>query len=171
MALIDDLVNRIDDQELRQRIKTEVDKLSKQKKFGLVFEDHLPEFTPLYDLDIKVGNTVAQKDSKATVTYTVQSIENDVVTMIDKVTKEASTHPIEQLVVVAEFGEPIYPYLEKLDSIENAPGDDLWNILIESDNYHALQLLKYLYASKVDCIYIDPPYNNRSKEWKYNNDY
>ena len=43
--------------------------------------------------------------------------------------------------------------------------------LIEADNYHALQLLEYLYAGKVDCIYIDPPYNTGAKDWKYNNDY
>jgi adenine-specific DNA-methyltransferase len=43
--------------------------------------------------------------------------------------------------------------------------------LIESDNYHALQLLEYLYAGKVDCIYIDPPYNTGARDWKYNNDY
>ena len=42
MAAINDLINQIDDLELRERIKTEVDKLSKQKKFGLVFEDHVP---------------------------------------------------------------------------------------------------------------------------------
>lgn len=58
-----------------------------------------------------------------------------------------------------------------MDSICNAPGKDLWHILIESDNYHALQLLNYLYACKVDCIYIDPPYNTGAKDWKYNNDY
>jgi len=43
--------------------------------------------------------------------------------------------------------------------------------LIEADNYHALQLLEWLYAEKVDCIYIDPPYNTGAKDWKYNNDY
>ena len=43
--------------------------------------------------------------------------------------------------------------------------------MIEADNYHALQLLEYLYAGKVDCIYIDPPYNTGAKDWKYNNDY
>lgn len=117
MALIDDLINRINDKDLRQRIKTEVDKLSKHKKFGLVFEDHLPEFTPLYDANIKAGNTVALKDSKINTTYTVQSVENNIVTVIDKVNKEISTYPIEKLVVVAEFSEPIYPYLKKLDSI------------------------------------------------------
>ena len=26
-------------------------------------------------------------------------------------------------------------------------------------------------ACPVDCIYIDPPYNTRDKDWKYNNDY
>lgn len=48
---------------------------------------------------------------------------------------------------------------------------NLWHTLIEADNYHALQLLEYLYAGKVDCIYIDPPYNTGAKDWKYNNDY
>jgi 16S rRNA G966 N2-methylase RsmD len=49
----------------------------------------------------------------------------------------------------------------------NAP----WHCLIEADNFHALQLLGYLYARKVDCIYIDPPYNTGAHDWKYNNDY
>ena len=53
----------------------------------------------------------------------------------------------------------------------NAPDSDLWHTLIEADNYHALQLLEYLYAGKVDCIYIDPPYNTGARDWKYNNDY
>ncbi len=31
--------------------------------------------------------------------------------------------------------------------------------------------MEYLYAGKVDCIYIDPPYNTGAKDWKYNNNY
>ena len=58
-----------------------------------------------------------------------------------------------------------------IDSVSRAPESDLWHALIEADNYHALQLLEYLYAGKVDCIYIDPPYNTGAKDWKYNNDY
>lgn len=73
--------------------------------------------------------------------------------------------------MVAKFGEPIYPTLQPIDYVENAPESDLWHTLIEADNYHALQLLEYLYAGKVDCIYIDPPYNTGAKDWKYNNDY
>ena len=64
---------------------------------------------------------------------------------------------------MAEFGEPIYPTLKQIDAVENAPDSGLWHTLIEADNYHALQLLEYLYAEKVDCIYIDPPYNTGAK--------
>lgn len=43
------------------------------------------------------------------------------------------------------------------------------NLLIEGDNYHALSVLNYTHAGKIDVIYIDPPYNTGKKnEWKYN---
>jgi len=45
------------------------------------------------------------------------------------------------------------------------------NLLIEGDNYHALSVLNYTHAKKVDVIYIDPPYNTGARDWKYNNDY
>jgi len=43
------------------------------------------------------------------------------------------------------------------------------NLLIEGDNYHALSVLNYTHAGKIDLIYIDPPYNTGAKDWKYNN--
>lgn len=43
MSAINDLIAQIDDEELRQRIDSELKRLLKQKKFGLVFEDHMPE--------------------------------------------------------------------------------------------------------------------------------
>ena len=61
--------------------------------------------------------------------------------------------------------------LEPIDYVENAINSNLWHTLIEADNYHALQLLEYLYPKQVDCIYIDPPYNTGATDWKYNNDY
>ena len=171
MAAIDDLINKINDPELRDRIKTEVDKLAKQKKFGLVFEDHVPECTALYDVPIHVGSKVALKDKQITNIFLVQSIDGNQVKCINTKTKEKFDSSIESLVTIAEFGEPIYPYLKPIDSISHAPNSDLWHTLIEADNYHALQLLEYFYAGQVDCIYIDPPYNSRAKDWKYNNDY
>nr|WP_133510780.1 site-specific DNA-methyltransferase [Candidatus Thiosymbion oneisti] len=79
--------------------------------------------------------------------------------------------PVGDLVVVRRFGEPIFPALTPVDKVQNGPEDAPWHTLIEADNYHALQLLEYLYAGQVDCIYIDPPYNTGARDWKYNNDY
>lgn len=50
-------------------------------------------------------------------------------------------------------------------------GDAPMNFLIEGDNLQALYLLAKTHKGKVDCIYIDPPYNTGAKDWKYNNDY
>lgn len=171
MSVLTDLVNQIDDIALRERIQKEVNKLAKQKKFGLVFEEHMPECTPLYDMPIKAGTTVAKRAGSVNDIYKVLSIKDGVATCVHKESQETCTIDVPELVVVAEFGESIYPYLKPIDSVCNAPDSDLWHTLIEADNYHALQLLEYLYAGKVDCIYIDPPYNTGAKDWKYNNDY
>lgn len=46
---------------------------------------------------------------------------------------------------------------------ELSVGDaDAQNLLIQGDNLEALKALLPLYAGKVKCIYIDPPYNTRS---------
>lgn len=145
--------------------------MTKQKKFGLVFEDHLPECTPLYDYPVKKGSIVAKKTGKVSDNFIVKSIVDGKAECEGVETHETETIDVSELVCVARFGEPIYPYLKPIDSICNAPDSDLWHTLIEADNYHALQLLEYLYACKVDCIYIDPPYNTGARDWKYNNDY
>ena len=173
MAAINDLISQIQDETLRNRIQEEVSKMAKQKKFGLVFEEHMPESTPLYDMPIKRGCNVMLRDSKDDkAIYVVLKVEGDTAVCVKPEQKdEAVTFELKDIVRVAEFGESIYPYLKPLDSVCNAPDSDLWHTLIEADNYHALQLLEYLYAGKVDCIYIDPPYNTGAKDWKYNNDY
>ena len=173
MAAINDLISQIQDETLRNRIQEEVSKMAKQKKFGLVFEEHMPESTPLYDMPIKRGCNVMRRDSKDDKSiYVVLKVEGDTAVCVKSEQKdEAVTFELKNIVRAAEFGESIYPYLKPLDSVCNAPDSDLWHTLIEADNYHALQLLEYLYAGKVDCIYIDPPYNTGAKDWKYNNDY
>lgn len=171
MAAIHDLLAQVQDEALRARLEQEINRLSKTKKFGLVFEEHLPECTPLYDIPLKRGATVAKKTGSVSEMYEVHSIKDGIATCYHKVTEVKEEISVEELVCVAQFGEPIYPYLKPVDSVCNAPDSDLWHILIEADNYHALQLLEYLYAGKVDCIYIDPPYNTGARDWKYNNDY
>ena len=120
---------------------------------------------------MKVGALVAKKAGEVNDVYKVLRIEDNTALCLHRKSKETANIPLDDLVTVAEFGEPIYPYLKPMDAVCNAPESDLWHTLIEADNYHALQLLEYLYAGKVDCIYIDPPYNTGAKDWKYNNDY
>jgi len=171
MAAINDLIAQIENPELRARIQAEVDRMNKQKKFGLVFEEHLPECTPLYDIPVKRGALVALKTGKVSEVYRVLKIKGDEAECKKKEADEIATFKVNELVTVAEFGDAIYPYLKPMDNVCNSPDSDLWHTLIEADNYHALQLLEYLYAGKVDCIYIDPPYNTGARDWKYNNDY
>jgi len=170
MAAINDLIAQIKDSELRVRIEAELDRMNKQKKFGLVFEEHLPESVKLYDVPVKKNSIVMEKAGGKNV-YKVLSVDDGIAECIDTGTQEAKTFNLAELVSIAQFGTPIYPYLKPIDSICNAPDSDLWHTLIEADNYHALQLLEYMYAGKVDCIYIDPPYNTGARDWKYNNDY
>ena len=52
------------------------------------------------------------------------------------------------------------------------PSEDLGrldgNLIIHGDNLHALKSLLPMYAGKVDCIFIDPPYNTGNEGWCYN---
>ena len=59
---------------------------------------------------------------------------------------------------------PLNPIKGK--SIGNGHLND--NLIIQGDNLHALKALMPLYAGKVDCIFIDPPYNTGNESWSYN---
>ncbi len=64
------------------------------------------------------------------------------------------------------------PILKKID--EKTIKTDIkkpTNILIEGDNYHALQVLNYTHKGQIDVIYIDPPYNTGNKDFKYNDSF
>ncbi len=119
MALLQDLICKIEDPALRGQIAAEVNKLSKQKKFGLVFEEHLPECTPLYDVSVKTGSKVALKTGEVSDLYIVRSIDGDKAICEHKTDHAEVKFSLDELVAVAEFGEPIYPYLKQIDSIQN----------------------------------------------------
>ena len=42
------------------------------------------------------------------------------------------------------------------------------NLIIQGDNLHALKALLPTHAGRVDCIFIDPPYNTGNEGWAYN---
>ncbi|MDQ5908887.1 MAG: hypothetical protein QG599_980, partial [Pseudomonadota bacterium] len=171
MAAIDDLIAQIEDKTLRERLQTEINQIAKGKKFGLVFENHLPELTLIYAAQVRKHSKVALRAGPLTDLWRVLSIQNGAAHCWNLKSGEARRILVADLVVVRQFGEPIFPALIPVDKVQSGPDDAPWHTLIEADNYHALQLLEYLYAGQVDCIYIDPPYNTGARDWKYNNDY
>jgi adenine-specific DNA-methyltransferase len=159
LSAIHDLISQVTDPRLRDRLAAEWAKASKDKKFGLVFEDHLPELLPLHKAKPRRGDLVCRRDGSIKDVWQVQKIRDGVALCIkpgnetDEVRERttgpeaaAAQWPIEELLVVRQFGEPIFPSLVPVDAVANGPADAPWHTLIEADNYHALQLLEYLYA-------------------------
>lgn len=174
MAHVDNLIERIPDPHLRAQIAEEVAKLVEHKDFGLVFQRHLPEDLEVPGTRPRRGDMVrlradpekqnhvvlATKDERATiiaVDAAKQTIEGS----------ESATLDHDQLVVVKDFSVPIYPGLAPLGEI-NRGGDKPTHIVIEGENYYALETLLYTHKRKVDLIYIDPPYNTGADDWIYN---
>ena len=57
------------------------------------------------------------------------------------------------------FHEQIFPGLTPVGQVRRGADDKPAHVVISGENFHTLQLLMYAYGGKVDCIYIDPPYN------------
>ncbi|WP_370634660.1 hypothetical protein [Cesiribacter sp. SM1] len=60
--------------------------------------------------------------------------------------------------------EPIYTFANG----EVMDGGKSENKIIHGDNLEALKALLPEYEGKVNCIYIDPPYNTGNEGWVYN---
>lgn len=173
MAALDDLLDRITDSALRAELERELLVLRTERELGLVFERHLPEKVRLPGLKIHVGATVEIADAEDACTWMVAKLDQGQATLVRRDTtgkKIAEVHPAKSLVVVREFGHPIYPGLRSVGRVEKG-GDRPFHSVIKAENFHALETLLYTHAGKVDCIYIDPPYNSGAKDWKYNNHY
>jgi adenine-specific DNA-methyltransferase len=126
---------------------------------------------------VKPGELVAFKRETGNQLWRVKTIHKNIATCDGAVVGYPSPgltskeFPVADLVVVRSFGDAIYPALVPVDRVERGGPDKPWHLLINADNFHALQLLLYCYEGKVDVIYIDPPYNTGARDWKYNNDY
>lgn len=157
---------------------------AKQREFGLVFEHNRPERMRLYGKPVKKGDIVQvlpergkKEDAEAKLLWLVDSISGEFANLVayhSQTYSENDAEPINaaivDLVAVAEYEHPIYAGLKETGRVERG-GDKPYQVVINGENYHALEALTFAYAGRVDCIYIDPPYNTRDNDWKYNNDY
>ena len=174
MANINETISEVE--RLSPDLARQLKKYVKDHSYGLVFEHNLPEAVRLYKKTPAIGDTVnilpprgTEEGEESKVSWIVKAIEGDKATVDDGI--EVKTVNISDLVPIVSYKDTIYPGLKEIDRIERGNPDDPYHMVINSENYHALEALAYCYPGKVDCIYIDPPYNTGAKDWKYNNDY
>lgn len=167
---LDALLERVADEGIRAELKDRIDRLRRRRDFGLVFEEHLPERVRLPDHPIRRGSVVVRKgDPSDTSPQRVIRVSPGAV-VVGASGDDTEQFTQEELVVVAAFGEPIYPGLERIGSIARGSNGPT-QIVIKGENYHALEALRFSHTGMIDCIYIDPPYNKGKRDWKYDNDY
>ena len=183
MARINDLLRQLEskDPALADEISREMRALSERRAFGLNFERHTPEQVELPGRPVRKGDKVHILPPRGELPKT----ENQRIFLVDSISKgkirvasliaqddhdENREVPIEDLVVVAEFRDPIYPGLVSTGKVERG-GDKPFHTVINGENFHALEALLFTHRGKIDAIYIDPPYNTGARDWKYNNDY
>lgn len=182
MSRLTDLIaqTKAKDSKLGADLDREFKVLSSRLPFGLNFERHSPEAVELPLRAIRKGDKVRVLPERGPTKKGDQRLWQ--VKAIHKAKKladlellgtaEAETQSValEELVVVAEFRDTIYPGLVSTGKVERG-GDKPFHTVINGENYHVLKALTYTHRGKVDAIYIDPPYNSGAKDWKYNNDY
>jgi adenine-specific DNA-methyltransferase len=179
---LDVLLDKVQDESLRADLRTQIDRLKERRSFGLVFERHIPERVRLPQHPIRIGSQVVSRDDDESATYEVVAIAERAAT-IRRIRDpdgayvpgpehrgETERAPLESLVVISDFGEPVLPGLRQVSSVERG-GDKPYHVVINGENHHALEALRFTHAGKIDCIYIDPPYNTGARDWKYDNDY
>ncbi|MGH8984632.1 MAG: DNA methyltransferase [Acidimicrobiia bacterium] len=170
MARIEDLLKKIDEPVLRADLEREVAVLKEHVDFGLVFERHIPETVDLLYVEPAVGDLVRLRPEDGDALYRVfeLSAASAMLTPLDSA--ETIEVAPDDLLVVKPFGEPVYPALTPLESVVRSE-ERPFHAVINGENLHVVQLLLYLYEGKVDCLYLDPPYNSGATDWKYNNRY
>lgn len=72
--------------------------------------------------------------------------------------------------VVNHHRDVPYRVLERIPEkgVLDSHGSDCGNMVIHGDNLEALKTLLPEFEGRVDCIYIDPPYNTGNEGWVYN---
>ena len=117
MAAIDQYIERIPNTELQEQIREEVARLTKKKRFGLVYENHLPDNVIMPEVTIRRGTKVALRDNTPNDVYEVQDMEKDNAVCRNLASLEDKTFLLDDLVAVAQRGDVIYPYLKPIHSV------------------------------------------------------
>jgi adenine-specific DNA-methyltransferase len=170
------------DANLGAELEREFRTLANRRSFGLNFERHRPESVELPGRPIRKGDKVRILPPRGEIKkgdqrlWMVRAIQRDggkrladLVTIYEA-DEDRQVVAADDLIVVAEFKDYIYPGLISTGKVTRG-GDKPFHTVINGENFHALEALTFTHRSKIDAIYIDPPYNTGARDWKYNNDY
>ena len=184
MSRLTDLIARAKakDPDLGAELEREFKVLSSRRSFGLNFERHRPENVELPGRPVRKGDKVRVLSPRGSTAkgeqwlWRVRHLEGTgegriaYLELLHAAEPEEAQLPIENLIVIAEFRDYIYPGLVSTGKIERG-GDKPFHTVINGENFHALEALTFTHRGKIDAIYVDPPYNSGARDWKYNNDY
>lgn len=184
MSRLTDLIAqaKTKDAQLGADLEREFRALSSRLSFGLNFERHRPEAVELPLRPIRKGDKVRvlpprgstkKGDQRLWLVKKIKSLghrKEAELELADETKPEVQIVPLDDLVVIAEFNDIIFPGLVSTGQVSRG-GSKPWHTVINGENYHVLKALTFTHRGKVDAIYIDPPYNTGAKDWKYNNDY
>ncbi len=170
------------DPALGSELEREFKVLSSRRSFGLNFERHRPESVELPGRPVRKGDKVHILPPRGSTTkgdqrlWKVTGFEASTdgrmakLELLYSVDVERQSVAVDDLIVVAEFKDYIYPGLVSTGKVERYNGKP-FHTVINGENFHVLEALAFTHRGKIDAIYIDPPYNSGAKDWKYNNDY
>ena len=182
MSSLTDIVARVKslDADLGENLAKEIKSYTSRRQFGLNFERHQPEFVDLPGRDIRLGDKVRLRNDSMSAKAKDQRIwkvngfsENRKQVQMESLyesSPERKVVRVGDVVVSSHFQDNVYPGLVSTGTVKRG-GDKPFHTVINGENFHVLEALTFSHPYKIDVIYIDPPYNSGSQDWKYNNNY
>ena len=184
MSRLTDLIAQVKakDPDLGRELEREFNTLLSRRSFGLKFERHGPESVELPARPVRKGDKVRILSPRGSTEkgdqrlWRICGFEHQDgkrvarAKPIGSIDAEQRLVAVEDLVVVAEFRDYLYPGLVGTGKVERG-GNKPYHTVINGENFHALEAMTFTHRGKIDAIYIDPPFNSGAKDWKYNNDY
>ena len=180
---LNNLLDRVErvDRSLAAELRAQISTLARRREFGLNFEKHKPETVELYGRTVRAGDKVRliaprgqsgpHEDAR---TWRVQTITKTKTGhqahLLDLDGNDERDAPLDELVVIADFRDPIYPGLRSTGAVRRG-GDKPHHVVINAENFHALEAMLFTHQGTVSAAFLDPPYNSGARDWKYSNDY
>jgi adenine-specific DNA-methyltransferase len=149
------------DPALGRELEREFQVLSSRRSFGLNFERHLPETVELPGRPVRKGDKVRVLPPRGSTTKDDQKLWKVIgfetldgtrlaqVEVLNAAEPQRKQLAVEDLAVVAEFRDYIYPGLISTGKVERG-GNKPFHTVINGENFHVLEALTFTHRGKID---------------------